>query len=50
MHYFDFAATTPVCPEAAQAVYTSLRSDFGNPSSGYPIGRAAANEIGRLGQ
>ena len=45
MHYFDFAATTPVCPEAAQAVYTSLRSDFGNPSSGYPIGRAAAARV-----
>ena len=45
MHYFDFAATTPVCPEAAQAVYASLRSDFGNPSSGYPIGRAAAARV-----
>jgi len=45
MHYFDSAATTPVCPEAVQAVCASLTEDFGNPSSGYPIGRAAAAHI-----
>ena len=45
LHYFDSAATTWVCPEAAQAVYDSLRSEFGNPSSGYPLGRAAAARV-----
>ena len=45
LHYFDHAATTPVCPEAVQAVCASLRSDFGNPSSGYPLGRAAAAKV-----
>ena len=45
MHYFDSAATTRVCPEAARAVYTSLTEEFGNPSSGYPLGRAAAARV-----
>ena len=45
LHYFDCAATTPVCPEAAQAVFQSLTENFGNPSSGYPLGRAAAARV-----
>lgn len=31
--YLDHAATTPVLPETADAVYQSLVRDFGNPSS-----------------
>lgn len=40
--YLDYAATTPVCPEAAQAAYEVLTGNFGNPSSGYELGRQAA--------
>ena len=43
--YFDHAATTPVCPEAAQAAYQVLTGNFGNPSSGYEMGRQAAADI-----
>ena len=43
--YFDHAATTPVCPEAAQAAYDVLTGNFGNPSSGYGMGRQAAADI-----
>ena len=43
--YFDYAATTPVCPEAAQAAYEVLTGNFGNPSSGYEIGRQAAAAV-----
>lgn len=39
--YFDYAATTPVHPAAAEALMQAL-SQFGNPSSRYPIGRDAA--------
>ena len=42
MHYLDHAATTPVCPEAAQAALEAMTQGFGNPSSGYPLGKAAA--------
>lgn len=45
LHYFDFAATTPVCPESIRAVCASLTEDFGNPSSGYPAGRTAAARV-----
>lgn len=40
--YFDYAATTPVRPEAAKAAYEVLTGNFGNPSSGYELGRQAA--------
>jgi cysteine desulfurase len=43
--YFDYAATTPVCPEAAQAAYQVLTGNFGNPSSGYSLGRQAAADL-----
>lgn len=40
--YLDHAATTPVCPEAAQAAMEAMRLGFGNPSSIYPLGKEAA--------
>lgn len=40
--YFDYAATTPVCPEAVQAACDAMTNCFGNPSSGYEPGRQAA--------
>lgn len=40
--YLDHAATTPVCEAAAKAAVEVMTEGFGNPSSGYPIGKAAA--------
>ena len=40
--YLDHAATTPVCPAAAKAAVEVMTEGFGNPSSLYPLGRAAA--------
>lgn len=40
--YLDHAATTPVCPAAAQAAVEAMTEGFGNPSSQYPLGKAAA--------
>ncbi len=41
MIYLDHAATTPVPPGVADAVRGALVNEFGNPSSQYPLGRAA---------
>ena len=43
--YFDYAATTRVLPEAAQAAYECLTEGFGNPSSGYALGKQAADRL-----
>lgn len=43
--YFDNAATTKVCPEAAEAVLAAMTEDYGNPSSGYKLGRNAAAKL-----
>lgn len=45
LHYFDYAATTPVLPEVAQATYRSLTENFGNPSSRYPLGQQATAQL-----
>ena len=42
--YFDYAATTPVRPEAVTALTQAL-THFGNPSSRYPYGREAAERV-----
>ena len=42
--YFDYAATTPVKPEAVQAMTEAL-TRFGNPSSRYAWGREAAQRV-----
>lgn len=41
MHYLDYAATTPVLPEARDAITSVLSADFGNPSSVHAYGRKA---------
>ena len=43
--YLDNNATTPVAPEVFQAMEPWLRLGFGNPSSGYRLGRDAAAAI-----
>ena len=43
--YLDNAATTPVCPEAAEAAVRMMTANFGNPSSTHALGRAAREEL-----
>ena len=39
--YLDNAATTRVCPEAAEAALNIMTNDYGNPSSTHRLGRDA---------
>jgi cysteine desulfurase len=43
--YLDNAATTQVCPQAAQAALEAMTQGFGNPSSGHAAGQAAAARL-----
>jgi cysteine desulfurase len=49
MPYFDHAASTPVCPEALEAMLPFLRENYGNPSSLHHLGKSAkfAVEVAR---
>ncbi len=40
-HYLDYAATTPVRPEAVEVMVPILRENFGNPSGAHRMARAA---------
>jgi cysteine desulfurase len=43
--YLDYNATTPVAPEAADAVLVALTERFGNPSSEHAFGWAADESV-----
>ncbi len=43
--YLDHAATTPLRPEALDAMLPYLGGAFGNPSSAHALGRAARNAL-----
>lgn len=43
--YFDHSATTPVRPEVADEVCTSLKENFGNPTSMHYFGRQARKDV-----
>lgn len=43
--YLDNAATTQVCPEAAEAALRMMTENYGNPSSGHGPGREAAKAL-----
>ena len=43
--YLDHNATTPVDPEAVKAMMPYLNEEFGNPSSGYPLGQRAGEAV-----
>jgi cysteine desulfurase len=43
--YFDYNATTPLCPEARQAMLPFLDGAFGNPSSYHRLGRQARSAV-----
>lgn len=45
MIYLDHAATTPLLPEVADAMYAVLKNDFANPSAQYPAGQAMAKQV-----
>ena len=45
MIYLDHNATTPIDPEVAEAMKPYLGSHYGNPSSGYSLGRAAREAL-----
>lgn len=45
--YLDHNATTPVAPEAFEAMVPWLRDHFGNPSSGHVYGRRGRDAIER---
>ncbi|MEN9990143.1 MAG: hypothetical protein RL508_1122 [Actinomycetota bacterium] len=45
MLYLDNAATTPVKPEAMQAAWPFLTTEFGNPSSTHELGLRAKNAL-----
>jgi cysteine desulfurase len=43
--YLDHASTTPVCPEAVEAMLPYFTEHFGNPSSIYPLGQDASDAV-----
>lgn len=43
--YFDNAATTRVCPEAAEAALRMMTEEYGNPSATYSLGRNAKSAV-----
>ncbi|MBN1827364.1 MAG: selenide, water dikinase SelD [Candidatus Eisenbacteria bacterium] len=43
--YLDYNATTPIAPEAADAMIPYIREHFGNPSSGHPFGALAKRAV-----
>jgi cysteine desulfurase len=45
--YLDHNATTPLAPEALEAMLPYLRTDFGNPSSDHPLGHRARRGVER---
>ncbi len=45
--YLDHNATTPMDPETAKSMMPYLTAEFGNPSSGYPLGQHAKDAVER---
>ena len=45
VHYLDHAATTPLRPEALEAMLPFLTGDFGNPSGSHVVARRAKQAI-----
>lgn len=45
IQFFDYASTTPCCPEAAEEILKYSREIYGNPSSTHRQGQLAGNAI-----
>jgi len=45
MLYLDYAASTPVRPEALKVLVTSMKEEYANPSSAHKLGRAINKKI-----
>lgn len=45
--YMDYNATTPIAPEVLDEMFPYLKSEFGNPSSTYPLGIRAKVAVER---
>ncbi len=45
MIYLDYNATTPIDPAVAEAMRPFIESQYGNPSSSHPLGRAARDAV-----
>lgn len=45
MIYLDYNATTPIASEVAKAMQPLMHEEFGNPSSGHPLGRTAKSAM-----
>jgi cysteine desulfurase len=45
--YLDHNATTPLAPDAVEAMMPFLKGEYGNPSSGYDLGRRAREAVER---
>ncbi|MBC8177201.1 MAG: cysteine desulfurase [Desulfobacteraceae bacterium] len=43
--YLDHNATIPIDPEAVETMMPYLKGEFGNPSSGYPLGNRAKEGV-----
>ena len=43
--YLDHNATTPIDPVAVETMIPYLKGEFGNPSSGYPLGKRAKEGV-----
>jgi cysteine desulfurase len=48
--YMDYNATTPLDPEVRSALFPFLAAEFGNPSSGYSLGKRAHDAVERARQ
>ncbi len=44
-HFFDYASTTPCCPEAVELLQKYSCEDYGNPSSEHILGQQSAKAI-----
>ena len=45
MIYLDHNATTPIAPEVRKTMMRYIESEFGNPSSNYPLGKRAKDAV-----
>lgn len=50
MIYLDHAASAPVLPEAARAVYEVLSASYANPSAQYPAGQEMRRQVAQWRQ